>query len=124
LRTFTVPLDVQGTEEEVTWQSEYNDGQAAERAASTGLQYTYTLYWSVTTMTTIGYGDLIPQNDAERVFAVFAMLAVGMVFGYLLSNVGVLIASMDRQAAVIEEKMDVRRPPARSREHPACDRRR
>ena len=36
--------------------------------------YVASLYWSFTTMTTVGYGDLIPQSDTERLFAACAMI--------------------------------------------------
>lgn len=37
-----------------------------------------TFYYCITTATTVGYGDLVPQTQAERLFAVpFILLAVG-----------------------------------------------
>ena len=39
------------------------------------------LYWTVTTLTTTGYGDIVPINDAERVLNVFIMVVGATVFG-------------------------------------------
>ena len=36
----------------------------ADQSVST--QYVHALYWSVTTVTTVGYGDISPQSEASR----------------------------------------------------------
>ncbi len=33
------------------------------------------VYWAITTITTVGYGDLIPATDAGRAIAVIVMLS-------------------------------------------------
>jgi len=68
--------------------------------------YLTSVYWAVTTLTTVGYGDISPSNDFERSYALFAMLLAALVFGYTISNIGSLVASLDRQAALLEEKTD------------------
>jgi hypothetical protein len=41
------------------------------------LTYVKSLYWSVATMVTVGYGDIVPTGDQGRMFAIFsAMLGV------------------------------------------------
>ncbi len=49
-----------------------------------GVSYGLALYWSVTTATTVGYGDVTPHNTAGRVIAAGVMLTtipiVGAVF--------------------------------------------
>jgi len=44
--------------------------------------WTESFYFTVCTLTTIGYGDLYPISDASRLFtAVFALAGVGVAFG-------------------------------------------
>ena len=54
----------------------------------------------------VGYGDITPTNDLERLYSLFALLTGALVFGYMLSSIGSLVAAIDRQAALSEEKMD------------------
>jgi len=54
----------------------------------------------------VGYGDITPTNNLERFFSLFALLLGALVFGYMLSTIGMLFAAIDRQSALSEEKMD------------------
>jgi len=45
------------------------------------------LYFSTTTLTTIGYGDLHPTHDASKLFTVFYVLAGVSVTLYILVNI-------------------------------------
>ena len=49
-------------EAEKTWRTENMDNLMDD---SVQKQYTNALYWSITTMTTIGYGDITPVREAE-----------------------------------------------------------
>jgi len=47
------------------------------------------LYFSVITLTTIGYGDLHPTTDLSKIFTIF----------YILIGIGVLVAFINKLAA-------------------------
>ncbi|KAL9176909.1 hypothetical protein ABFS82_01G025100 [Erythranthe guttata] len=55
------------------------------------LGYTYSMYWSLVTLTTTGYGDLHAQNTGEKVFSIFYMLFNIGLTAYLIGNMTNLI---------------------------------
>jgi len=69
-------------------------------------QYIASLYWSFTTMTTVGYGDVLAGSDAERVFAVFMMLVGVTVFGYIVGSMASLVAKINQRGQRHKEKID------------------
>ena len=54
-------------------------------------QYIASLYWTVTTLTTTGYGDITPENNAEYVLNICIMVMGATVFGYVVANVSTLV---------------------------------
>lgn len=41
------------------------------------------MFLSRTTVTTVGYGDITPQNDDEKMFTMFSMIVGGAFYGDL-----------------------------------------
>ena len=61
----------------------YQQIEAAQRWS-----YVDSLYFTVITVTTIGYGDLAPQTDIGKIFTIFfSFLGIGMAF-YFFSLIG------------------------------------
>ena len=55
------------------------------------LGYTYSIYWSIVTLTTVGYGDLHAVNTGEKVFNMIYMLFNIGLTAYLIGNMTNLI---------------------------------
>lgn len=55
--------------------------------------------WALTTLTTVGYGDITPANDLERLYTLFSLIVGALVFGYMLSSVGSMMANLSNRCA-------------------------
>ncbi|KAI4341851.1 hypothetical protein MLD38_026525 [Melastoma candidum] len=55
------------------------------------LGYTYSMYWSIVTLTTVGYGDLHAVNPVEKAFNMFYMLFNIGLTAYLIGNMTNLV---------------------------------
>lgn len=62
-------------------------------------RYTAALYWSITTMATVGYGDIVAHSIPERWYALLTMLVGIGFFGYIVGNVASILASIDRMGS-------------------------
>jgi CRP-like cAMP-binding protein len=89
--------------DEPRWYTAYAGDDADPSISSL---YLWSIYWAMMTLTTTGYGDIIPTNDAERAYVLFALMIGALVFGFMISNLSSVINSLDRQAALNEERLD------------------
>jgi voltage-gated potassium channel len=71
-----------------------------------GSRYVGGLYWSVTTLCTVGYGDLTPKNDPQRLYACFAMLLGVGAYGFVIGNIASILANIDPVRASHLQRME------------------
>ncbi len=57
--------------------------------------YIRSIYWCITTLTTIGYGDITPTNNAQMIYTMFVQLLGVGVFGYLIGNIANIVSQKD-----------------------------
>ena len=58
-------------------------------------------YWAVESMSSVGYGDVLPQTDAE-VFVTMLLMVVGAcLMAFMLGSVTSMVASLNLQDSVI-----------------------
>ncbi|XP_031096572.1 potassium channel AKT1-like isoform X1 [Ipomoea triloba] len=55
------------------------------------IRYVTSIYWSITTLTTVGYGDLHAENTREMIFDIFYMLFNLGLTAYLIGNMTNLV---------------------------------
>ncbi|CAI0394270.1 unnamed protein product [Linum tenue] len=71
------------------------------------LRYTVAVYWSATTMTTVGYGDLRAENTRERIFITGYMLFNLGLTAYLIGNMTDLVVESARRTMEYRKSIEV-----------------
>ena len=69
-------------------------------------RYLVCFYWSVTTISSVGYGDILPRSDNERIFSIFMMLIGGAFYGYVIGETAAIVTSFDANHAECFKKID------------------
>jgi len=59
-----------------------------------GEQYLTSLYWSITTLTTVGYGDISATNEAEKYVAIVALILGVMCYAVLIGQMAASLGSI------------------------------
>mmetsp|Transcript_18219 Transcript_18219/g.23567 ORF Transcript_18219/g.23567 Transcript_18219/m.23567 type:complete len:1047 (-) Transcript_18219:239-3379(-) len=67
--------------------------------------YLICLYWAFTTLTTVGYGDLVPGNRTEYLLGITVMIVGSSLFGYIIGNIASLVTHEDDTAILIKDKI-------------------
>ncbi len=92
-------------------------------SADPSTQYIRSLYWVITTVATVGYGDILPVNDYEYLFAAGVMLLGAFMYAFIIGNIANLVRNLDAERAQYFQRVEAignylheRRIPARLNE--------
>eukprot|EP00756_Hemistasia_phaeocysticola_P065855 Hpha_TRINITY_DN8836_c0_g1::TRINITY_DN8836_c0_g1_i1::g.141350::m.141350 len=66
--------------------------------------YVKAMYFVITTMTTVGYGDIYPTDLGSRVFVIGLMVFGVSLYAYFLGNVSAYLSNLDVYHQQVEEK--------------------
>jgi len=86
---------------EGTWQEQYH-----EEIVSDPKMYNIALYWTITTITTVGYGDISGTNSLERAYCSCIMIVGVISFSFANGSLASILSSYDQTNAMLKEKMD------------------
>jgi hypothetical protein len=64
------------------------------------------LYWTITTMTTVGFGDITPHINYEYIFTIVSMILGASMYAFIIGNIASLISNLDIQKATFWSKID------------------
>ncbi len=97
----TVWVMKDGTLEQVTTDAE-------KRAFTHSEIYLRALYWTVTTVGTVGYGDYSPSkdNNVQIIYTIVIEIVGVSMYGYIVGNVSGLIANLDAAKAAFTKRTE------------------
>ena len=84
----------------------YNDADNNDEHVTARSLYLTALYLATMTISTVGYGDVTPQTEPERVFLTVGMLVGASVYAYIVGSICSVIASMNYRETEFQELMD------------------
>lgn len=83
-----------GDQSSGTWLDDFNEYDNKEDSFQL---YVVSFYWTITTITTVGYGDITANNMAERFFCSAVMLLGVISFSFANGSLSSILTSYDQQ---------------------------
>jgi voltage-gated potassium channel len=79
-----------------------------DSSLGTGAAHRYLsgLYFCITTLATVGYGDIVPHTDGQRLYAILLMFIGIGVYGFVIGNVAVILSNLDPRRARHFEQLE------------------
>jgi hypothetical protein len=65
------------------------------------------MFWSLTTLTTIGYGDIVVTNNLERAFGLLAIAVGASMYAYVIGAMSAVIKERDQEVNHFYATMDL-----------------
>ncbi|EGR33189.1 hypothetical protein IMG5_060030, partial [Ichthyophthirius multifiliis] len=68
-------------------------------------RYITCFYWSVVTMVTIGYGDIVAYTEVEKVFTIIMIFISCSVFAYSINLIGEQVKELNKEEVILKGKI-------------------
>ena len=69
--------------------------------------YMVSIYWTITTITTVGYGDISGTNIPEMIFCCIVMLIGVIAFGFANGTLAAIMTNYDNKSENYQMKMSI-----------------
>jgi hypothetical protein len=80
-------------------------GSATGVGAAQHTQYLAAFYFSLVTLSTVGFGDITPSTPIEKEFVVMAILVGAFMYAYIIGEFSDLIQNLKREKSKFDAKM-------------------
>eukprot|EP01043_Picozoa_sp_COSAG02_P074130 COSAG02_NODE_14703_length_1245_cov_1.256545_1_plen_115_part_10 len=68
-------------------------------------QYIDAVYWAIVTMSSVGYGDVLPVTNTERTVSIFVIVLGTFLYAYIIGAFSTIMAHNDYDKARYDTKM-------------------
>jgi hypothetical protein len=93
-----------------SWMFRYRDGDLDDAEYfnewNMSEQYITAFYFAIMTMTTVGFGDIVPSSTPERLYMIAAMVVGGGMYGFIIASLASVVTSLDMNQKQYYTKMD------------------
>ena len=69
--------------------------------------YTISFYWTLTTVTTVGYGDINAGTNIERVYNLFLMSFGVIMYSFAIGSLSSIVSTLDDKTAEMNQKLQI-----------------
>ncbi len=80
--------------------------------------YLRSFYFTMATLTTVGFGDISPQNVAERSFTVCLYIIGTVIFTFIIGSLEKIVAQLDVTSTLYQRNLDMLKAYCRLRKFP------
>ncbi len=70
-------------------------------------QYLISFYWTLTTITTVGYGDITAGTTAEKVFNLFVMSIGVIMYSFAIGSLSSIVASYEAKSELLNKRLSI-----------------
>lgn len=64
-------------------------------------------YFVLTTFSTVGFGDLVPQTNTERIIVIIMMLSGVAFFSYIMNNFNDVLANYWKKLGYVDRRVEI-----------------
>lgn len=86
--------------EETTWISYYNLSHEIWWK-----KYIHSYYFVVVVMNTVGFGDIVPQNYTEKIYAIFFIYVACGMFAYTINSIGIIVQDINKGKKIFKRNL-------------------
>lgn len=98
--------DISASEFGSSWYCAAVENKGRECENNMWYEYSLALYWSVMTITSIGYGDIVPMTHLEVIGVTIMMLSGSFLWAHIVGSFCAVVSALDTEKMAYQQRMD------------------